>query len=143
MLATFETGLYTERNQRRAEFGLAGVFGIHKAGDPIATSGNAYMARIEKPHEILKGFADTNWIPGAENRVPVAPVQGAILTVVPGVIGYPPELSYPPQSRTDEPAVVIREKGKSRLIYFPGDIERTMWTTGHTDLTRLLQNSIR
>jgi hypothetical protein len=36
-----------------------------------------------------------------------------------------------------------REKGKSRLVYFPGDIERTMWQTGHTDLARLLQNSIR
>jgi len=39
--------------------------------------------------------------------------------------------------------VVVREKGRSRLIYFPGDIERTMWKTGHTDLARLLQNSIR
>lgn len=143
LLATFETGLYTDRNERRNEFGLADVFGIRKAGDLITTSANAYMARIEKPHEILKGFTGTNWIPGAENRIPVAPVDGAILTVVSGVVGYPPELSYPPQPRTDEPAVVVREKGQSRLIYFPGDIERTMWKTGNTDLARLLQNSIR
>lgn len=39
--------------------------------------------------------------------------------------------------------MILREKGKSRLVYFPGDIERTMWKTGHTDLARLLQNSIR
>jgi hypothetical protein len=38
---------------------------------------------------------------------------------------------------------VVREKGKSRLVYFPGDVERTMWQSGHTDLARLLQNSIR
>jgi hypothetical protein len=143
LLATFETSLYTERNERRADFGLADVFAIRKAGDVIGTNGNAYMARIEKRHAILNGFAGTNWIPGAENRVPVAPVEGPILTVVPGFPGYPPELSYPSPSHTSEPAVVVREKGKSRLVYFPGDIERTMWQTGHTDLARLLQNSIR
>jgi hypothetical protein len=143
LLATFETSLYTDRNERRADFGLADVFGIRKVGDPVATSGNAYMARIEKAHPILQGFAGTNWIPGAENRVPVAPVDGPILTVVGGVVGYPPELSYPPESKTNEPAVVVKQKGQSRLVYFPGDIERTMWKTGHTDLARLLQNSIR
>jgi hypothetical protein len=143
LLATFETSLYTDRNERRVDFGLADVFGIRKAGDLITTSGNAYMARIEKPHPLLQGFQGTNWIPGAENRVPVAPVDGPVLTVVSGVVGYPPELSYPPESRTNEPAVVVREKGQSRLVYFPGDIERTMWKTGHTDLARLLQNSIR
>jgi hypothetical protein len=143
LLATFETSLYTERNQRRPDFGLADVFGIRKAGDIVATVGNAYLARIEKQHAILNGFSNTHWIPGAENRIPVAPVDGPILTVVPGFVAYPPELSYPVQPHTDEPAVVLRQKGKSRLAWFPGDIERTMWRSGHTDLARLLQNSIR
>jgi hypothetical protein len=143
LLATFETSMYTERNERRANFGLAGVFGIDRAGDVIPTTGNAFYARIERPHEILNGFTGTNWLPGAEYRLPIAPVEDAVLTVVPGFVAYPPELAYPPQSRTDEPAVVLREKGKSRLAWFPGDIERTMWRSGHTDLSRLLQNTIR
>ena len=75
LLATFETSLYTERNRRRGDFGLADVFGIRKAGENIGTIGNAYLARIEKQHEILSGFSNTHWIPGAENRVPVAPVE--------------------------------------------------------------------
>ena len=66
-----------------------------------------------------------------------------MLTVVPGYVAYPPELSYPEQPRTTEPAMVVREKGRSRLVYFPGDVERTMWRSGHTDLARLLQNAIR
>lgn len=146
LLATFETSLYTERNERRADFGLADVFGIHKAGDVAAggaTMSNGYMARIERPHEILSGFTGTNWLPGAEYRAPLAPVESPVLTVVSGVIGYPPELSYPTQSRTNEPAVVVRQKGASRLVYFSGDVDRAMWRTGHTDLSRLLQNSIR
>jgi hypothetical protein len=142
LLATFETSLYTERNQRRDNFGLAEVFGIHKAGDVIGTNGNAYLARIERRHAILEGFVNTGWIPGAENRVPVAPTNEPVLTVVPGFVAYPPELSYPTQPHTTEPAVVAREQGRSRLLYFPGDIERTMWQSGHTDLARLLRNSI-
>jgi hypothetical protein len=143
LLATFETSLYDERGRRRQEFGLADVFGTRKNGDLIGTNGNGYLARIEKQHEILAGFSNTAWIPGAENRIPVAPVDGPILTVVPGFVAYPPELSYPLQDHSSEPAVVIRQKGASRLVYFPGDIERTMWKSGHTDLARLLQNSIR
>jgi hypothetical protein len=143
LLATFETGMYTERNERRRDFGLADVFGIRNNGEIIGTTGNAYLARIERPHEILTGFSGTNWIPGAENRIPIAPVENPILTVTPGFVAYPPELSYPLQPRTAEPAVVVRQQGKSRLVYFPGDIERTMWKSGHTDLARLLQNAIR
>jgi hypothetical protein len=143
LLATFETSLYNERNERRKDFGLGDVFGIRKAGDVVGTVGNAYLARIEKQHEILSGFSGTNWIPGAEHRIPVAPVDGPILTVTPGFVAYPPELSYPLQDHTNEPAIVVRQSGKSRLVYFPGDIERTMWRSGHTDLARLLQNAIR
>jgi hypothetical protein len=143
LLGTFESSMYDDRNERRAEFGLADVFGIRKAGEVIGTNGNAFYARIEKRHPILDGFANTNLLAGAEYRLPVAPVDGAVLTVVPGYVAYPPELSYPTEPRTNEPAVVLREKGRSRLAWFPGDIERTMWRTGHTDLAQLLRNTIR
>ena len=77
LLATFETSMYNELNQRRADFGLADVFGIHKAGDVQGTNGNAFYARIERKHEILNGFTDTNWLPGAEYRVPAQAGGGA------------------------------------------------------------------
>ena len=145
LMAGFETSLYDENLNRRVEFGLADVFGIAKAGDAVGTNGNPYYGRIESgsPHPILAGFTDTNWLPGAENRVPLKPIDNPILTVVPGFVRYPPELAYPPQSHTQEPAVVLRESAGSRTAWFAGDIERTSWLTGHGDLLRLLHNTIR
>jgi hypothetical protein len=143
LMASFETSLYDENLKPRDEFGLAELMGVSKAGVVVGTNGNAYSARLEKTHEILAGFGDTTWIAGAQNRVPVKPVDGAIATVVPGFVRYPPELAYPTQPHTDEPAVVLRESGKSRTVWIPGDIERTYWITGHGDLLRLLHNAIR
>jgi hypothetical protein len=143
LMASFETSLYDENLEKRADFGLADLFGVSKAGDVIGTNGNAYYARIERQHSILAGFNETNWIPGAQNRLPLKSVQEPLLTVVPGFVQYPPELAYPSPSSTKEPAVVLSEAGSSRLAWFPGDIERTYWLTGHGDLLRLLQNTIR
>jgi len=145
LLATFETSMYSNQNHRRGDFGLADVFGIHAVGPVIGRRGNSnpFYARIERAHPILDGFTDTNWLPGAEYRLPVAAVENPVLTVVPGFVSYPPELSYPPVRQTTEPAVVLRERGKSRLAYFPGNIEHSLWIAGNTDLSRLLQNTIR
>jgi hypothetical protein len=104
--------------------------------------GNGFYARIEQSHEILKGFDNTNWIPGGTYRLPVKAKGPLVLSVVPAYTAYPPELSYAPVSRTAEPAVVLRETGGSRLIYFPADLERSAWRTGNTDLSRLIQNAV-
>jgi hypothetical protein len=143
LLASFETGMYSERNQRRANSGVADIFGIQKQSDAVTSPGNGFVARIERSHPILNGFTNTDWIPGAEYRLRTAAVENPVLTVVPPYTAYPPELSYPPVAKTDEPAVVVRERGPSRLIYFPGDIDRTAWRSGNTDLSQLLQNSVR
>ncbi|HZL28897.1 MAG TPA: alpha-amylase family protein [Acidobacteriaceae bacterium] len=144
LIASFETSLYDENLKPRTDFGLADLMGIGKSGDAIGTNGNAYSARIETPtHPILDGFTNTTWIAGAQNRVPLNPTENPVLTVVPGFVRYPPELAYPPDPHTTEPAVVLRESGPSRTAWFPGDIERTYWITGHGDLLRLLHNTIR
>ncbi len=148
LMASFETSLYDEDLKPRSDFGLASLFGVSKAGDPVGTNGNGYYARIQdpqssRPHPILEGFTNTNWFPGAQNRVPLKPVGNPVLTVVPGFVRYPPELAYPPVSHTDEPAVVLSEQGPSRLAWISGDVERTYWITGDGDMLRLLNNTIR
>ncbi|MGB9418471.1 MAG: alpha-amylase family protein [Acidobacteriaceae bacterium] len=148
LMASFETSLYDENLKPRANFGLAKLMGASKAGDVVGTNGNAYSVRIEsagtsQPHALLDGFNNTAWLAGAQNRIPLKPVDKPLLTVIPGFVHYPPELAYPTQPHTTEPAVVLRESGSSRTVWFPGDIERTYWLSGHGDLLRLLHNAIR
>jgi len=148
LMASFETSLYDENLSARADFGLRDLMGVSKAGDAIGTNGNAYSARIEpsnsgQQHDLLRGFSDTDWIAGAQNRVPLKPVASPLLTVVPGFVRYPPELAYPEHPHTNEPAVVLQESGASRTAWIAGDIERTYWLTGHGDLLQLLDNTIR
>jgi hypothetical protein len=145
LMATFETGLYDERGRPRGDFGLGKLFRISRVGEPQGARGfmNSSYFRIEQPHEIAAGFEGTNWIPGSEWRVPTRAEGTHVMTVVPPYTAYPTEATYTDVLRTDEPAVVLREQGSSRLVYLPGDVGRTAWRSGHPDVTRLIQNSVK
>jgi hypothetical protein len=142
VMASFETAMHDETGRRRDNSGLADLFGIDSVGPVEGPRGNGFYAKIESPHEILAGFEDTDWLPGGGYRLPVKAAGPNILSVIPAHTAYPPELSYSPVDETGEPAVVIRERGRSRLVYFPGDLERATWRSGQTDLSRLLQNAL-
>jgi hypothetical protein len=142
LLATFETSRYTEWGDPRPDFQLADVFGAHVGGAVIGPRGNSY-ARIEEKHPIVETFQGTALLPGAENRVPVsADSIPLVLSVVPAYPAFPPEMVYPRTPRTTEPAAIFRELGNSRVAYFTGDVDRTCWRSGNSDLSQLLQNAI-
>jgi len=143
LFATFETARYNEAGERRAAPALADLFGFEPAGDVEGPMGNSFYARIESAHEILAGFENTRLLPGAEYRLPIRAKEGAVLTVVPPYPAYPPEMVYPRTAQTAEPAMVISERGRSRLLYFPGDVDRSFWRSSNTDLALLLRNSVR
>jgi hypothetical protein len=144
LLATFETSRYDEWGDRRDDLALTDVFGASVAGDVIGPAGNGYM-RIERAHPVTEGFEGTTLLPGPENRLPVRAREGIAppLTVVPAYPAFPPEMVYPRTPRSDEPAVLLREQGRSRVVYFPGDVERTFWRSGNPDLGRLLAQAVR
>jgi hypothetical protein len=50
---------------------------------------------------------------------------------------------FPRTPRTDEPAAIFRESGRSRVAYFAGDVDRTFWRSGNPDLGQLLANTVR
>jgi hypothetical protein len=148
VLATFETSLYNEWGDRRPDFALGGLFGVTAAGPAVGPASNSYM-RIASPaagrHPILRGFEGTELLPGPEQRVPVKARRpgDSPLTVVPYYPAFPPEMVYAKTPRTTEPAAVFRQSGDSRLVFYSGDVERTFWRSGNTDLSQLLQNSVR
>ncbi len=143
LLATFETARYDESGKRRALPGLSGLFGIESAADVQGPAGNSYYARIEASHPILAAFRDTKLLPGAEYRLPVRSASRQVLTVVPPYPAYPPDMVYARTPHTDEPAIVIAEEGSSRRVYLPGDVDRSCWRSGNTDLSALLQSILR
>ncbi len=144
VLATFETSRYNEWGEPREDFGLKEIFGVSATGKVIGPFGNSYM-RMEQPHAVLESYKGTTILPGPEFRVPVSrvSVQDLHLSVVPNYPSFPPEMVYPRVRRTDEPAAIFRQQGTSRIVYFPGDIDRTFLRSGHPDFSQLLINSIR
>jgi hypothetical protein len=144
VLATFETSRYNEWGDPRPDFGLKDVFGASAAADIIGPVDNSYM-RIEARHPIVSGFEGAALLPGAESRVPVRQLNAGslVLSVVPEYPAFPPEMVYPRTPHTNEPAVVLRELGTARVAYLPGDVDRTLWRSGNTDLSQFLQNAIR
>jgi hypothetical protein len=147
LLATFETSRYDGWGDPRPDFALADVFGASVAGDVIGPVGNSYM-RIERPHAVTKPFDGTALLPGPESRVPIRANRSsadtpAALTVVPNYPAFPPEMVFARTPHTDEPAAMLREQGSARVAYFAGDIDRTCWRSGNTDVSRLIQSTVQ
>ena len=144
ILATFETARYDEWGDARPEPALAELFGATFTGPPIGPAANSYM-RLDRAHAAVGDFAGTALLPGPESRLPIRARDGGtpVLTVVPSYPAFPPEMVFPRTPRTDEPAAVFRENGRSRVAYFAGDVDRTFWRSGNPDLGQLLANTVR
>ena len=144
VLATFETSRYNEWGDKRNDFALTDLFGASVVGEAIGPLGNSYL-RIEQRHPIVGGFEGTNLLPGPENRLPIRAQESSplALSVVPYYPAFPPEMVFPRTPRTNEPAAIFKQKGPSRIAYFAGDIDRTSWRSGNTDLSQLIQNAVR
>ena len=144
LLATFETGFYDANGKPRPDSGLADLFGFHKKAPIVGPdSNNAVYMNVERDHPLVQGFTGTTLLPLSEYYIPLQAIPDPVLTVLPPFPGFPPELVYPPAAQTDQPAVVLAERGKSRLVYLAGDIDRSYWHSQNPDLSRLLINAIR
>ena len=149
VLATFATSLYDEAGARRSDFGLADLFGVSFAGRIDGPMQNSYLsldadASTGRRHSILDGLDDTPRIINGVFRLDVKPTIPfpSPITLIPSYPDLPMEDVYPRVPRTETREVYLRDLGKSRVVYFPWDIDRTFWDVMCVDHLRLLRNAI-
>jgi hypothetical protein len=150
IVATFETSLYDEWGVRRKDFGLGSTLGVIYTGKVTGPMLNSYLALNKEPHSntfhpLLADFEDATRIVNAVYQVNVKPLnQSAFspLTIVPSYSDLPMESVFPPQVSTHDPGVFLTTSGRARVVYFPGDIDRTFWDVLDVDHAHLLRNSV-
>jgi hypothetical protein len=150
LISTYETSLYDEWGVRRKDFGLADLFGVTFQGHIEGPMRNSYL-RLERDsatgghHPLLAGLEDAPRIINGVHRVVVdatPPLASVPLTLIPSYPDLPMEKVYPRPPKTDVPQVFLRESGRARVVYFPGDIDRTFWQVLAVDHLKLLRNSV-
>ncbi|HUR17047.1 MAG TPA: beta-galactosidase trimerization domain-containing protein, partial [Candidatus Limnocylindrales bacterium] len=149
LLATFASSLYDEQGRRRADFGLANLFGVSFAGRVDGPMQNAYLSLDADPstgrrHPLLDGLEGTPRIVNGVFRLEVTPKIDfpSPLTLIPTYPDLPMEDVYPRTPHTDIREVYLRDLGASRVAYVPWDIDRTFWDVLCVDHGRLLKNLV-
>jgi hypothetical protein len=151
LVATYETSLYDQEGVRRADFGLAALFGVSFGRRAEGPMRNAYLrleadGRTGRRHPLLEGLDDAPRIIHGTWRLDVTPkVEFAHrpLTLIPSYPDLPMEKVYPRIPKTDVAEVYPREFGGGRVVYFPWDIDRVFWEILAVDHGVLLRNAVR
>jgi hypothetical protein len=143
IVATGETSLYDELGKRRANFGLADLFGC----DYVKTDNdvkNSYLTP-HHPHVLTRGLEDAPRIIAATQQITVKPhdMTTGPLTLIPTYPDLPMERVFPLQEQTNTPMAFCRQVGKGRVVYFPMDIDRTFWEVLAADHQVLLANAVQ
>ena len=127
LVATYETSLYDERGERRADFGLADLFGVsfrRRADGPMR---NAYLQleadpRTGRRHPLLAGLDDAPRVIHGTWRLDVTPKVAFAdrpLTLIPSYPDLPMEMVYPRVPKTDIAEVVPARGGRGPRRLLP------------------------
>jgi hypothetical protein len=64
------------------------------------------------------------------------------LEIVSSYPDLPMEAVFPPPVKSHKAGVFLTELGRGRVVYFPGDIDRTFWEILDVDHAKLLRNAV-
>ena len=147
LVATYETSLYDEWGVRRKDFGLADLFGVSfekRLDGPIP---NSYLT-VQKEagnHPLLTGLQDAEQIIDGTWQLDVRPTASfdpPLLTRIPQYPSLPMEKNYSRAKSIGAAGLYLRELGKSRIVYFPWDVDRVFWDVMCDDHGKLLRNAV-
>ena len=142
IVATGETSLYDEAGRRRANFGLAELFGCDFAGGIDEGVKNSYLTP-RPPHPLVRGLEDARPIAATELlRVTARDAAPSPLTLVPSYPDLPMERCYTMTPETHIPMAFCRSVGKGRVVYFPMNLDATFWEVLSGDHLLLLRNAV-
>lgn len=145
LIATFESSLRNERGELRQDFALGDLFGVKAAGAVQGPMKNSYL-RVNGRHPLLQGLEDASRTVNGAFRVPVTPVaefkDKPLLFVAP-YPDLPMEEVYPRDYDKSVPEAFLREMGRSRVAYFPFDLDRIFWEMMDIDHGKLIANAVR
>lgn len=149
IVSTFETSLYDEEGKQRPDFGLAGLFGVSYDQKVEGPMRNSYLqlrndAKDSQTNLILKGLDNTPRIINTIYKVTVKPTTTfpSPITLIPTYPDLPMEDVYPRVAETDTRELYLRQVGKGRVAYIPGDLDRSFWQMMGTDHGQLLSNVV-
>ena len=94
---------------------------------------------------MLQGFEETDILPfgGMLETMRVEAGVEVPLTFIPAFPIYPPETAWMRTPKTDIPGLVLTQKQRSRIAYFPADVDTRYGRDNLPDHARLLANTIR
>jgi hypothetical protein len=169
LIATGVASLFDEWGEPRPDFALADLFGAHASRAMLnrkltTESVHSYLrlapelrAKVWGPkaegepvpsgerHPVLRGFEETDILPfgGTLDAIRVDPGVTVPLTFIPPFPGFPPEVSWMREPKTDIPGLVLNHKGAARIAYLPAEIDSRYGRDNFTDHANLLINIVR
>ena len=151
LIATFETALYDENFQKRADFALGDIFRAKYAGTQTVSQRVENLSlTLETEHPvisdpIIKAKQNTAWlIPGhPPEKGTIALVASA--TKVEALDGGSVLATFRANEPKSEPhpAIIASSFGKGRVVYFPAAVDKGMFFYPDAYMRQMLANAVR
>jgi hypothetical protein len=125
------------------------LFGVSYNKNVEGPLRNSYLqlhpdAQNSQTNQILDGLEQTPRIINAIYKVDVKPVAdfSSPITLIPTYPDLPMEDVYPRVAETDTRELYVRQVGRGRVAYLPGDLDRSFWQILSVDHGQLLRNVV-